>query len=116
MEDGWDSKTHAPFPSSGESLGNLGKFNLSTAYEVFEDVPDLNVIMKNLTKLMLEDSLVLFSTGVSDEYIKANSRINWWYASPRNCHISLFSKQAIVSFREKYNLSSASNCTGMRYY
>ena len=84
----------------------MGKFNLITAYEVFEHVPDVNVLMKNLTEAMTEDCLILFSTLALDENIKKNRRITWWYASPRNGHISLFSKKSLAILGSKYKWSN----------
>ena len=98
------------------SLDDLGKFNLITVFEVFEHVPDINVLMKNLTQLMSDDCLVLFSTLVSDGNLKLNNRINWWYASPRNGHISLFSKQALTLLGSKYTLKFGSFSDGFHCY
>jgi hypothetical protein len=39
---------------------------------------------------------VLFSTLLSDGNIHPNQRLSWWYASPRNGHISLFSRNALT--------------------
>jgi hypothetical protein len=57
-QEGWDSKSWDPFPSGGIPLSDLGKFNLITAFEVFEHVPDINVLMKNLSKVMADDDLL----------------------------------------------------------
>ena len=92
-QNSWISKSYDPFPKSTTSIDELGKFNLITAFEVFEHVPNPNELMDNLTKLMDESCLILFSTLISDRDIKLNSRINWWYCSPRNGHISLYSKK-----------------------
>lgn len=115
-EDGWDSETYDPFPSTSTTIKDLGKFNLITAYEVFEHVPDVNVLMKNLTDVMSTECLILFSTLVSDGNIKTNNRINWWYASPRNGHISLFSKQSLIVLGSRYNLNFGSFNDGLHSY
>ena len=73
----WNSKSYDPFPKITASIDELGKFNLITAFEVFEHVPNPNELMENLIKLMDESCLILFSTLISDEDIKINSRINW---------------------------------------
>jgi hypothetical protein len=116
QEDGWDSKTYDPFPSSSTNLKDLGKFNLITAYEVFEHVPDVNVLMKNLIEVMTDDCLILFSTLVSDGSIQANNRISWWYASPRNGHISLFSIKSLGLLGSKYELNSGSFSHGFHCF
>jgi hypothetical protein len=115
-EDGWNSETFDPFPDGGMSINDLGKFNLITAFEVFEHVPDIHILMKNLTLLMSDDCLILFSTLVSDGHIKPRNRINWWYASPRNGHISVFSKQALSILGSKYTLDFGSFNDGFHCY
>jgi len=116
QEKGWKSQTYDPFPCNNTNLKDLGKFNLITAFEVFEHVPDVNSLMSNLTELMDNPCLTLFSTLVSDGNIKPNNRINWWYASPRNGHISLFSKKSLVLLGKKNKLSFGSFSDGSHCY
>lgn len=115
-EDGWDSETYDPFPASNLNLNDLGRFNLITAYEVFEHVPDVHVLMKNLTEVMSDDCLILFSTMVSDGNIKKNSRITWWYAAPRNGHISLFSTKSLALLSTKYKMNFGSFNNGFHCF
>lgn len=112
----WNTKTYDPFPTNNSRLENLGKFNLITAFEVFEHVPDVNKLMKDLTEVMTDDCLILFSTLVLDDHIKSNSRITWWYASPRNGHISLFSKQSLVILSSRYKLNFGSFNNGFHCF
>lgn len=116
QQNGWDSETYDPFPTSNTSLSDLGKFNLVTAYEVFEHVPDVNVLMKNLAEVMSDDCIILFSTLVLDGSIKKNSRITWWYASPRNGHISLFSIKSLRILGLKYKLKFGSFNNGFHCF
>ena len=106
--DGWNSESYDPFSADGRSLKNLGRYDLITAYEVFEHVPDVNLLMKNLVSLMDESCLILFSTLILDGSIQKNGRLAWWYASPRNGHISLFSKKSLVMLAIKYQLNFGS--------
>jgi hypothetical protein len=105
---GWDSSSCDPFPSSDIDIDSLGKFNLITAFEVFEHVPDPHALMTNLAKLMDEQSLVLFSTCTSDNFLKLGSRINWWYCSPRVGHVSLYSRKSLAALGERHGLCIAS--------
>jgi hypothetical protein len=114
--DGWNSISYDPFPQSQTSQEALGQFNLITAFEVFEHVPDLALLMDSITKLMGESSLVLFSTLITDGSIKRNSRITWWYASPRNGHISLFSKKSLQFLGAKNKLKFGSFSNGLHCY
>lgn len=91
----WDSSTYDPFVDKERPVASLGKFNLITAFEVFEHVPDVQALMADLRTLLSPGGLILFSTLLSDGNIDAQQRLNWWYASPRNGHISLFSRKSL---------------------
>lgn len=93
--DGWNSVSFDPFPSSQTDITSLGDFNLITAFEVFEHVPDLHGMMNNLEKLLRPGGVVMLTTFLSDGQIKEGERLSWWYAAPRNGHISLFSSKAL---------------------
>jgi hypothetical protein len=107
-EQGWDSTSYDPFPRNERRIEDLGRFNLITAFEVFEHVPDVTELMNNITSLMADECVVIFSTLLSDGHITPNSRLTWWYASPRNGHISLFSKQSLVLLAEQRGLQFGS--------
>jgi 2-polyprenyl-3-methyl-5-hydroxy-6-metoxy-1,4-benzoquinol methylase len=94
----------------------LGKFDLITAFEVFEHVPDVLQLVSNLSALLAPDGLVLFSTMVSDGQLKRGERINWWYAAPRNGHISLFSKTSLILLGAKEGFNFASFAEGVHAY
>jgi SAM-dependent methyltransferase len=113
---GWRSETYDPFPDDGRSIETIGKFNLITAFEVFEHVPHVAALMENLTQLMSEGAVVLFSTLITDGNIKPNERLAWWYASPRNGHISLFSKKSLYLLGLKHNLNLGSFSQGLHCF
>lgn len=94
-ESGWNSRSYDPFADKAVQLEELGKFDLITAFEVFEHVPDVRRLLADLKSLLSDNGLILFSTLLSDGNIHPNQRISWWYAAPRNGHISLFSRGAL---------------------
>ena len=100
----WNTASFDPFPGDGRTAESLGKFDLITSFEVFEHVPDPDALMANLLTLMDEKCLVLFSTVASDGSILPNGRLTWWYASPRNGHISLFSTRSLALLAERHGL------------
>jgi SAM-dependent methyltransferase len=110
---GWQSSCYDPFVNTDVDIATLGKFNLITAFEVFEHVPDVNDLMSRLNSLLDNDGIVMFSTLISDGQIKPNQRISWWYASPRNGHISLFSQNSLATLAKKYNFNVGSFSPGM---
>lgn len=109
-EQGFDSTSFDPFYDNSIAVENMGKFNLITAFEVFEHVSALDVLRKNISLLLADDGLFLFSTLISDGQIKRHERLTWWYAAPRNGHISLFSQKSLVIFalKEKFKFGSFS--------
>ncbi len=94
-EKGWNSESFDPFAKDGVQIGGEGGFDLITAYEVFEHAPDPQRLMADLSRLLKPDGVVLFSTLISDGALREGGSLSWWYASPRNGHISLFSRQSL---------------------
>lgn len=92
---GFDSQSYDPFVD-GPLSAEIGRFNLVTCFEVFEHVPDVNDLMRTLVSLLDDRAVVLFSTLTSDGHIARGQRLTWWYASPRNGHISLFSRKSLA--------------------
>ena len=113
---GWDSKTYDPYSSEKDTFEGLGKFNLITAFEVFEHAPNPNELMRQLIELKADDALILFSTLTSDGNIKPHQRLTWWYASPRNGHISLYSKKSLTILASRYHLQLGSFSPGLHCY
>ena len=108
---GWASTAWDPFSGQTPPIHTLGTFDLITAFEVFEHVPDLAGLMDHLSRLATEHSLILFSTALSDGHIHPTKRLDWWYAAPRNGHISLFSRQSLahLAARAHFNYVSLSD-------
>jgi SAM-dependent methyltransferase len=101
-QNGWNSTTFDPFVNINTSIFDLGQFKLISSIEVFEHVNDLNFLMSNLHKLLSDDGLIIFSTKLNDGHITFGKRLNWWYASPRNGHITLFSKKSLEILARKF--------------
>ncbi len=112
-EAGWQSSTYDPFADRGADVNALGRFNLVTAFEVFEHVPDVNDLMKQLKALLAPQGVVIFSTLTSDEDIVPGKPLTWWYASPRNGHISLFSKKSLATLARNHGFMFASFAPGL---
>jgi SAM-dependent methyltransferase len=92
---GWNSLSYDPFVDRDMDVRSLGKFELITAFEVFEHVPDVPSLLADFTTLLAPEGLILFTTLISDGMIGAGQPLTWWYAAPRNGHISLFSRQSL---------------------
>ena len=112
-EAGWNSTSYDPFLDKAARSEALGQFDLITAFEVFEHVPDVQQLVTTLHSLMKPDGLVLFSTLISDGQIHRGERLSWWYASPRNGHISLFSRMSLGMLASAHKLNFRSNSPGL---
>jgi SAM-dependent methyltransferase len=99
---GWDSRSYDPFVDRGVDVDSLGVYDLVTAYEVFEHVPDVQALMRCLSRLVRQDGLLIFSTLVSDGEIQPGKRLTWWYAAPRNGHISLFTRESLARLADTH--------------
>jgi hypothetical protein len=106
----WQSRSYDPFVDREVDVGTLGQYDLVTAFEVFEHVPDVRKLARDLSSLLADNGLVVFSTSLSDGHIAPLGRLTWWYASPRNGHISLFSKKSLslLGASEGFNVGSFS--------
>jgi hypothetical protein len=111
-EQGVRSRSFDRFVDHDLDVRSLGRFDLITAYEVFEHVPDVQALMCDLVALRTPTGMILFSTLLSDGQIARNQRLSWWYASPRNGHISLFSRASLSRLSRQYGLTFGSFNTG----
>ncbi len=107
-ESGWQSVSYDPFVDRDTGIETLGKFDLITAFEVFEHVPDVSRLMENLRALLAPGGMVIFSTVLSDGNLRFNQRITWPYAAPRNGHISLYSGTSLGVLAGRYGWKVAS--------
>lgn len=115
-ESGWQSVSYDPFVDRNTRAAQLGQFELITAFEVFEHVPDVQELVSNLRSLLAANGLVLFSTLLSDGNIHSGEPLDWWYASPRNGHIALFSRQSLAILARKHGLNLGSFSTGLHFF
>lgn len=107
LKEGFNTLSYDPFIEYKKLIPK--SYNLISAFEVFEHHPNPNELIKELGNLLSDDeSLIIFSTLLSDGQIKQNSRLDWWYASPINGHISLFSSKSLFLLASKYGFKVAS--------
>ena len=104
-EVGWDSQVYDPFGGDGRLAAQpTGLFELITAIEVFEHTQDPHQMLNLLASLLAPDGVIFFSTCVSDRENLATSGLKWWYAAPRNGHISLYTRDALKILGRRHGL------------
>jgi 2-polyprenyl-6-hydroxyphenyl methylase/3-demethylubiquinone-9 3-methyltransferase len=90
---GFEASTYDPF-SRFDSMP-AGCFDLITCFEVMEHVPWPRETVATMAGLLKDEGAILFSTLVQPEEFVRDG-LAWWYAAPRNGHISLFSTAALA--------------------
>ncbi len=111
-----ESASYDPFVDGDLDPASLGRFDLVTAFEVFEHVPDIQATLDTISSLLTPGGVLLFSTLVSDEAIRAGEKLTWWYASPRNGHISLHTRQSLTLLAYRYDFAFASASEGLHLF
>lgn len=106
--EGWQSTSYDPYVDVDIGIHDFGKFDLITSFEVFEHVPDATRLIGDLASLLDDDGMIYFSTLLSDGQIVPGQRLAWWYAAPRNGHISLYTQKslAVLGAREGLQFGS----------
>ena len=89
----FDATTYDPF-SSFDQLPS-SRFDLITSFEVLEHVPFPRQTVATMVSLLKPEGAILFSTLVQPSDFEAMG-LNWWYASPRNGHVSLYSVASLA--------------------
>lgn len=113
---GWSSESYDPFVDRSVPVANLGQFDLVTAYEVFEHVPDVRRLIADLASLLKPEGVVLFSTLLADGNVSKGGPLTWWYAAPRNGHISLFSARSLAALGALEGFAVGSFSPGLHAY
>ena len=115
-ESHWHSTPYDPFAPGHASMSELGTFDLITAFEVFEHAPDVQALASSLSSLLAKPGVVLFSTLLSDGHIRSGERITWWYAAPRNGHVSLFSSKSLAVLGARHGFGFGSLAENFHAY
>ncbi len=115
-EGGWRSTPYDPFSAERVSIETLGRFDLVTAFEVFEHAPDVHALAASLSALLEKPGLVLFSTLLTDGHVNPGAPLSWWYAAPRNGHVSLHSRKSLAILGAKHGFDFGSLAENFHAY
>jgi SAM-dependent methyltransferase len=104
-DQGFSAATYDPFSSFNQMPSE--KFDLITCFEVLEHVPFPQSTVATMVSLLKSPGAILFSTLVQPTDFEAVG-LNWWYAGPRNGHISLYSSQALARLFQPHGMKVGS--------
>jgi SAM-dependent methyltransferase len=111
-QDGWSSVTYDPFGKTNRIIPNT-KFNFITAFEVFEHTPSPKKTMENIVNLLDDNGILMFTTGLTDNEVNDDSKLRWWYISPRNGHVTIYSSKSLTLLAQQFDLNIHFNFHGM---
>ena len=72
-----------------------GKFDLVTCFETMEHLPDPVAGLASIITFVAEPGLIFYSTLLQPSDLDKHGAA-WWYVSPRNGHVSIFTKEALA--------------------
>ena len=89
-----------------------GRFDCIVSFEVLEHATDPAHVLAEINDLLEEPGLILFSTLLQPLDIDRLG-LNWWYAGPRNGHVSLYSRLSLESLTRPLGLTLRSFSEGL---
>jgi hypothetical protein len=104
-QNGFHATTYDPFSSLAKRP--TGPFNLITCFEVMEHSPFPCQTVSEMNLLLADEGIVLFSTLTQPANFD-ELRLHWWYASPRNGHVSLYSRRSLTLLFQQQGLQLVS--------
>ena len=82
-----------------------GRFDVITAFEVFEHTPTPLATLKQMKEWLSPGGIIIISTLVNDTH-----PADFWYIAPRNGHISCHSKSSLESLFSRAGMSVYHQC------
>jgi hypothetical protein len=104
---GWNFHACDPISNPVEPSQDFSSFNVISAIEVFEHIPHPILGMEDMLRYAAADCLLIICTQATDDQLTSR-RLDWWYAGPRNGHITLHSKASLRLLFNKYGFSYSS--------
>jgi hypothetical protein len=101
---GWSYDNIDPFGGRDHVCADR-PYDFCTSFEVFEHLPQpLTSLADVLSRCVGDRLLILIGTKLSDGLIRPGDGLQWWYAQPRNGHISLYSRRSMRLLAKKTGL------------
>jgi hypothetical protein len=91
----------------------MGRYNFCSAIEVFEHTTDPAGSLRAILEKASPDRLIIMvSTVLNDNLVPDATRLAWWYAAPRNGHVSLYSSKSLMILGANFGLAYTNVGTG----
>lgn len=84
-----------------------GRFDCVVCFEVVEHSTDPEQTFADMLDFLVDPGILVFSTLLQPRDIDQQG-LNWWYAGPRNGHVSLFSRESLLALIEPFGFACAS--------
>jgi SAM-dependent methyltransferase len=101
-----EAETYDPFVSR-HSARPLGRFDCVVSFEVLEHSTDPARTIADINEFLADPGLILFSTLVQPPDIDIQG-LNWWYAGPRNGHVSLYTRTSLAILGQPFGFTCGS--------
>ncbi len=88
------------------------RFDCILSFEVLEHATNPGRTIWDMNDLLTPAGLILFSTVLLPADIDKQG-LNWWYAGPRNGHVSLFAHDSLLKLIKPYGFALASFGEGL---
>lgn len=106
-----EAETYDPFVPRHSARPN-GQFDCVLCFEVLEHAIDPVALFTDLQAMLEAPGIVLFSTLLQPPEFERVG-LNWWYAAPRNGHVSLFTTVALNHLAQRFGFRLASFSQGV---
>ena len=95
-----DVETYDPFVPR-HSVRPCDRFDCVVSFEVLEHSTDPAQTLTDINEFLTDAGLILFSTLVQPADIDEHG-LNWWYAGPRNGHVSLYTRTSLAMLGQPF--------------
>jgi hypothetical protein len=83
------------------------RYDLVVCFEVVEHATDPFSVLADMAEVLDDSGMILFSTLLQPADIDRQG-LNWWYASPRNAHVSLHTKLSLHKIGQRFGFNLGS--------
>jgi SAM-dependent methyltransferase len=91
------------------------RFDCIVSFEVLEHSTAPTATIAEMSALLEDTGIIIFSTLVQPADIDQQG-LNWWYAGPRNGHVSLYSKMSLAILGQPHGFTLGSFSDSMHVF